>query len=63
MQNGKGDSPRNCFSREFRENFSLINWNIYCAACKQVIPKGARHFTCEEKHLFYCLRCSGYKEN
>lgn len=25
-QNGKGDSPRNIFSRDFRENYDLINW-------------------------------------
>ena len=24
MSAGKGDSPRNCFSREFRENFDAI---------------------------------------
>lgn len=25
-QNGKGDSPRNIFSRDFRENYDLIDW-------------------------------------
>jgi len=24
--NGKGDSPRNCFSDQFRNNFETINW-------------------------------------
>lgn len=24
--NGKGDSPRNCFSRQFKRNYSLIKW-------------------------------------
>lgn len=23
---GKGDVPRNCFSKEFRENYDLIDW-------------------------------------
>lgn len=23
---GKGDSPRNCFSDQFRNNFETINW-------------------------------------
>lgn len=23
---GKGDSPRNCFSKEFRDNYDRINW-------------------------------------
>lgn len=27
MSAGKGDSPRNCFSHQFRENYSTINWN------------------------------------
>ena len=26
--NGKGDSPRNCFSQRFRDNYDLINWNM-----------------------------------
>lgn len=26
MSAGKGDSPRNNFSREFRDNFDRINW-------------------------------------
>ena len=25
--NGKGDSPRSCFSRRFKQNFDNINWN------------------------------------
>lgn len=25
-QNGKGDSPRNCFSKEFKENYDQIQW-------------------------------------
>jgi len=25
-QNGKGDSPRNIFSKKFRENYDGINW-------------------------------------
>jgi len=24
---GKGDSPRNCFSHSFKENFDSINWS------------------------------------
>jgi hypothetical protein len=24
---GKGDSPRNCFSNRFKENFDSINWS------------------------------------
>jgi hypothetical protein len=25
--NGKGDKPRNCFSRQFKDNYESINWN------------------------------------
>ena len=25
-QNGKGDSPRNCFSKQFKDNYETINW-------------------------------------
>jgi hypothetical protein len=25
--NGKGDKPRNCFSKNFKDNFNLINWS------------------------------------
>lgn len=24
--NGKGDKPRNCFSRQFKNNYDAINW-------------------------------------
>jgi len=24
--NGKGDSPRNCFSKAFKDNYNTINW-------------------------------------
>jgi hypothetical protein len=23
---GKGDSPRNCFSKQFKDNYDLIDW-------------------------------------
>jgi hypothetical protein len=26
-QAGKGDSPRNCFSNKFKQNFDSINWS------------------------------------
>ena len=27
MQKGKGDNPRNCFSRQFKDNYETINWS------------------------------------
>jgi len=26
MSNGKGDRPRNCFSKQFKDNYDSINW-------------------------------------
>ena len=26
-QAGKGDKPRNCFSKQYRDNYDAINWN------------------------------------
>lgn len=26
MPNGKGDAPRNCFSKQYRKNYDKINW-------------------------------------
>lgn len=26
MSNGKGDNPRNCFSKQFKDNYDSINW-------------------------------------
>lgn len=35
MSAGKGDSPRNCFSKEFKKNYDQINWhNKWCKKCK-----------------------------
>ena len=25
--NGKGDAPRNCFSKQFKNNYETINWS------------------------------------
>jgi len=25
-QAGKGDKPRNCFSKQFKDNYDLIDW-------------------------------------
>lgn len=27
MNSGKGDKPRNCFSKRFRQNYNLIDWS------------------------------------
>jgi len=32
-QSGKGDKPRNCFSRSYKDNYDMIQWggNKKCA--------------------------------
>jgi hypothetical protein len=27
-KNGKGDSPRSCFSRDFKNNYDKIDWSV-----------------------------------
>lgn len=27
-QNGKGSSPRSCFSRQFKDNYDEIDWSV-----------------------------------
>jgi len=27
MSDGKGDKPRNCFSKKYKENYDDIDWN------------------------------------
>ena len=45
-QNGKGDSPRNCFSQEYRENYDAIfrkekdcKCSKKCEKCQSVTPR------------------------
>lgn len=30
---GKGSAPRNIFSKEYRDNYSQINWDKKCTYC------------------------------
>lgn len=34
---GKGDKPRNCFSKKYRDNYDLIKWNNKKNANKNTI--------------------------
>lgn len=58
-QNGKGDSPRNCFSKQFKQNYEQINWgraktiDEYTGSPKGTFKKFVKEF--EEE--------SGYKNN
>lgn len=39
MSAGKGDKPRNCFSKQYKNNYDSINWNktFTCKHCKSRI--------------------------
>jgi hypothetical protein len=45
---GKGDKPRNCFSKNFKNNFDGINWNKKEKLFKKVKTK--IRFTCDSKN-------------
>ena len=31
---GKGDAPRNCFSKKFKDNYDEIDWNHHKSSVK-----------------------------
>ena len=44
MSAGKGDKPRNCFSKKYKSNYERINWGSddsskekICPICKDVL--------------------------
>lgn len=39
MSAGKGDKPRNCFSKDFKNNFDNINWTKKEKSFKKVKTK------------------------
>ena len=39
MSAGKGDKPRNCFSREYKKNHDLIKWS----SKKPIKKKGSKN--------------------
>jgi hypothetical protein len=40
IMNGKGDSPRNCFSKEYKKNYDAIDWkNKKNKKKKKLCPK------------------------
>jgi hypothetical protein len=48
---GKGDSPRNCFSKQFKKNYDSINWG-HPKTIDEVfdLPKGSFSKFIKEKH-------------
>jgi len=46
MSAGKGDKPRNCFSKNYKNNFDTIKWDIInkCPKCDSIMKK--KYKTC-----------------
>jgi len=60
--NGKGSRPRNCFSKQFKDNYSNINWKSkkrpnaihnmrFCEYCGKE--------TLQDVETFECIKCGG----
>ena len=63
--NGKGDSPRNCFSHSFKENYDSIHWTdakVTCRVCGK--QKGQKKFTRMnlKTKTGICKKCSKNKK-
>ncbi len=61
--NGKGSSPRSCFSKQFKDNYDLINWSddlIICAECGQPRNKLDKDKTMKQNESgeWICVRCN-----
>lgn len=39
MSAGKGDKPRNCFTKQFKDNYDIIDWRKKCKKCNQKYHK------------------------
>lgn len=50
MSAGKGDSPRNCFSKQYRNNYDSINWGRLKTIDEVCgVPKGTFQKSIEEE--------------
>ena len=50
MSAGKGDKPRNCFSNNFKNNYSKINWHRIKTIDEVCgVPKGSFQKSIEEE--------------
>ena len=63
--NGKGDSPRNCFSDSFKENYEQVSWRgvrITCRVCgKEKEQKSFVRMNLNKK-TGICKKCSKNKK-
>jgi hypothetical protein len=52
--NGKGDAPRNCFSKQFKDNYDSIDWG---SASKRIIARAKESGIDVDSAV--CPRCQG----
>lgn len=64
--NGKGSKPRNCFSKQYKENFDQIEWRdigTYCFECGLTLknPKNIDEhgFVCKDGSIFWVCNPNG----
>lgn len=60
---GKGDKPRNCFSKQFKNNYDSINWSdeyIDCSECGQPYKKKDvdKYMIQDEDKTYRCIKCN-----
>jgi len=61
--NGKGSSPRNCFSKSFKENYDDIDWGklkISCRICNKKENQNQFAILNIEKKTGVCKNCNDY---
>ena len=57
MSAGKGDKPRNCFSKKYKENYEDINWE----ECQKILQnKTCPKCNNEVRFNFKACRTCGY---
>lgn len=56
VSGGKGDVPRSCFSKQFRDNYDAINWGRWTKA-----NDDALHTFCDEIETFGSCNTSSPK--
>lgn len=56
--NGKGSKPRNCFSKNFKDNYSQINWGKYfCSVCEKLKDFSEFYSLNQIKKTGLCKEC------
>lgn len=59
MSAGKGDKPRNCFSRQYKDNYDSIDWGkkLICPQCSKPVNKDHNSFWCHDCERLWPKDC------